>query len=319
MIWSCVLVAAYVAPVQQVAAVNQVAWNKSDLYVMGVDGSGVRKLVTLAGENMQPAWSPDGKRLAFVNRNRKSQADEGHGDIYVVGSDGKGLRQVTKGPDHDAYPVWTSEGIFFERGAEDSRILQLNLASGKAIEAPIQDWGAVRRGRKFAIANRGTVKLIDFTAGTVTELTKSGEEGIGLLSPDEKTVLFAAGLNPTSRIFSLISISAPTVRKKLISGYTSTSHAWSPDSTKLQFLKVDNQASLHVHDIKSGTTKQVYKAAGGLIHASQWTAQNRLVLSVTQPNGSRSLILLDPASKLAKEIAPNLDSIQSLAVAPRSR
>jgi hypothetical protein len=38
------------------------------IYAMGADGGGLERVTAEAGDDLQPAWSPDGRRLAFVRR-----------------------------------------------------------------------------------------------------------------------------------------------------------------------------------------------------------------------------------------------------------
>jgi Tol biopolymer transport system component len=61
----------------------------NNVYVIGADGRG-RRQVTYRGGS-EPAWSPDGKYIAFI-RNY---------DLYVIRSNGRGLRRVVDAPAQD--------------------------------------------------------------------------------------------------------------------------------------------------------------------------------------------------------------------------
>jgi Tol biopolymer transport system component len=60
--------------------------------------------LTLAGRGTQPAWSPDGKSLAFVRQ------DGPHTHVYVGGADGQDARPVTEGSCDDVEPAWSPDG-----------------------------------------------------------------------------------------------------------------------------------------------------------------------------------------------------------------
>ncbi len=61
-----------------------------------------------------PAWSPDGKLIAFVSRR------DGPGHIFVMNADGTGARRVTTSPMEDDHPSWSADGkkiVFGREGA----------------------------------------------------------------------------------------------------------------------------------------------------------------------------------------------------------
>ena len=59
---------------------------------MNADGGNVRRLTTHPAMDYWPAWSPDGKRIAFTS-NR-----DGNYEIYVMNADGSDLRNLTRHP-----------------------------------------------------------------------------------------------------------------------------------------------------------------------------------------------------------------------------
>ncbi|NJN67251.1 MAG: hypothetical protein HC884_11335, partial [Chloroflexaceae bacterium] len=59
------------------------------------------RLTTNEADDIQPAWSPDGTRLAFTS-NR-----DGNGEIYVMYADGsEQTRLTTSDENNDEYPAW---------------------------------------------------------------------------------------------------------------------------------------------------------------------------------------------------------------------
>jgi len=53
-----------------------------------------------------PAWSPDGRRIAFDS----DRGEEGNRDIYVMEADGSRVVRLTTHPNYDMIPAWSPDG-----------------------------------------------------------------------------------------------------------------------------------------------------------------------------------------------------------------
>ena len=101
------------------------------IYGMKADGSSQRRLTdergdtsTSAGVEFQtdPAWSPDGTRIAFAS------AREGSFDIYVMNADGTGTKRLTSSGANDQGPTWSPDGsrIAFARSDDGGHVWLMN-------------------------------------------------------------------------------------------------------------------------------------------------------------------------------------------------
>jgi TolB protein len=75
------------------------------LYVVKLDGSGLRKITSGDVYPGDADWSPDGTRVVFEDQRSP------FGGVWIVGSDGSGLRNVTATASGGfADPVWSPDG-----------------------------------------------------------------------------------------------------------------------------------------------------------------------------------------------------------------
>ena len=87
---------------------------RTHLYIFHLAAKGLTQITSGDYDDADPAWSPDGKQLAFTS-NRSSDPDRNYNtDIWTVSADnadkGAHLTQITTNPGGDNAPVWSPDG-----------------------------------------------------------------------------------------------------------------------------------------------------------------------------------------------------------------
>jgi Tol biopolymer transport system component/imidazolonepropionase-like amidohydrolase len=98
------------------------------LWTMPASGGRAKAITDELGDARQPAWSPDGGRVAFQSYR------DGNWHIWWVAADGARLMQVTTGPYDDREPHWSPDGkqIAFSSDRDGNYdIWTVDLGTGK--------------------------------------------------------------------------------------------------------------------------------------------------------------------------------------------
>lgn len=79
-----------------------------DIYTMQTDGSGLTRLTSGPGDELEPSWSPDGSKITYASGrfNRQTNRPEEF-DIRVMDADGSDAEPILSGCHVCWYPAWS--------------------------------------------------------------------------------------------------------------------------------------------------------------------------------------------------------------------
>ena len=139
-----------------------------DIYVMDVETQTNRQLTFDDGQDIWPAWSPNGKWISFAS-NRA-----GTSDLYRIDVDGGNLIQLTDGQDYDKtawspdsqWIAFTSRAALFVMNAEGKKLRQLT-GNAHGIDCT---WSP--DGKKIAFSANTGIFSIDVNGRNLRQLTQ---------------------------------------------------------------------------------------------------------------------------------------------------
>lgn len=222
----------------RVAFVTQRDKVDGQIYTMNRDGSDQQRLTySPTAANLQPAWSPDRRKIAFAS-NR-----DGNFEIYVMDFDGNNQTRITNLPSIEATPSWSPDGskiVFCSNRTGSFQIYTMNpdgsaqtrITFGNAIDLypTYSPDGAKILFQSDRFGSTNQVYAMNTNGTGVTQLTVAGANSYPNWSPDQQQITFSSTRDGHAEIYRMtVNGSGQTRLSNTANGVVNDMPSFSPD------------------------------------------------------------------------------------------
>ena len=228
---------------------------------MDANGKNVRQLTVNRGLDRVPAWSPDGRQIAFT-----SDRDDDD-DIYVMDTDGTNVRRLTNLPGSDWSPAWSPNGA------------QIAFTSDRDGDNDIY--------------------IMDADGGNVRQLTNHpGDDLEPAWSPDGTRIAFGSNRDGALNIY-IVDEDGTTIRQLTDEPGWDVLPTWSPDGRQLAFTSDRNgDVDIYVMDADGKNVRQLTNVSGfdyepawsPILHPVSSTSRNPTPRATTTPSVAQGIL-----------------------------
>ena len=296
---------------------------RTDIWSVGVDGSGLRRLTTHPASDGSPRWAPDGRRLWFLS------SRSGSSQVWVLSLEGGEAVQFTDLPlDVDAlvvspdgkslilaigvFPDCKSLSCTRQRLDERKASPETGVVYDQLFVRHWDTWEDGRRSHLFALPVEGSKDPVDLMPGMDADSPSKpfgGTEEIAV-SPDGGTVVFTAKdagrRAPWSTDFDLYAV--PIDGSRAPRCLTEANEAWdtapnfSPDGKTLAYLAMTrpgfeaDRFRIMLRPWPEGEARELTPSWDRSAGSIAWTQDGRALLVTANNLGQNSLFRIDATS-----------------------
>ncbi|MCV0393720.1 MAG: cadherin-like domain-containing protein, partial [Nitrosopumilus sp.] len=173
--------------------------NDYDIVVINSDGTGITNISNLAGNDVQPSWSPNGEKIAFAN----DPSGPTPSQIFIINANGTNLINISNNTFADSDPQWSPDS---------TKILFVSTRDGN---------------NEIYLMNVDGLNPIRLTNVT-------GSDSQPSWSPNGEKIAFTSNRDGNTKIYTMNADgSNPTLLTNLIPA--NPQPFWSPDGQKILF------------------------------------------------------------------------------------
>jgi len=243
---------------------EEVIDGKEQLFAIDLDGSNSVQLTHGPFGHEDPAWSPDGQKLALVSDEGDKQV------IYIMNTDGTGMRPVTAKDGHAIHPSWSPDSREVIYCSSDdlhppkknpAEIYNVNIEANNVVTLisgginTYPSWSPDGKKivfRKIIDGNNSEIFLANSNGSNPHNLTNNPAfDGWPSWSPDGAQIAFASNRSGNYKIY-LMNADGNNVRLLADTEGRATEPRWSPNGKTVYFTNCQG--------VDGGTDCQIFAA-----------------------------------------------------------
>jgi dipeptidyl aminopeptidase/acylaminoacyl peptidase len=193
---------------------------ETTLWIVSADGREAPRRLTSGTGDLSPAWSPDGRTIAFL-RSQKDTGTQQPPQIYLLRMDGGEAEQLTKLKNGAGSPVWSPDG---------KTIVFSSSATPESPAPPKRDEPDRTRPDTARPAARDSADSNDEKESDVRVITRAffRLNGAGYMDSTSRDHLWSVSVPQAG--------SQPRVRQLTSGEFEESRPAWTPDGSRIYFL-----------------------------------------------------------------------------------
>lgn len=270
-----------------------------EIFTIAPDGTGLFNVSSLAGGDVDPAWSPDGTKIAWTHYDVT-------GEIYVANADGTGRTNLTNNTKEDLDATWSPDGTKLTfTSYRDARweVYSMNpdgTGQTRLTSRPCQSYDAAWSpdGTRIAffcgLDTFAEVYVIDPDGSDAVRLTNDlVEQTFFSWSPDSQWLVYVTQPEKEDSDISKVNVGTGTIVQLTNDTAYDFGPVWSPDGTRIAF-STNRSGNYEIYVINpDGSNPVNLTQAAQADYVPKWSYDGQMISFISARDGNKELYVMN--------------------------